>query len=63
VDPLEPLPASGVAGAFLVRPGFAAIRDAFRCHGIDESVRQELPSIVSIEVEVGDASGRLDLGE
>ena len=50
-------------GAFLVRPGFAAIRDAFRCHGIDDSVRKELRSIVLVEVEVRDASGPLDLGE
>lgn len=50
-------------GTFLVRPGFAAIRDAFRCHGIDDSVRKELRSIVLVEIEVHDASGPLDLGE
>jgi hypothetical protein len=45
-------------GAYKVRPGFRAIRDAFRSHGITERVRQEMRTIVLLEFEVRGASTR-----
>ena len=49
--------------AYLVRPGYRAIRDAYRCHGIDEDTRRELRSIVLLEFEVHGASQPLELAQ
>ena len=50
-----------MVGSYRVRPGFRAIRDAFRCHGVTERVRQEMRTIVLLEFEVRGATGPLDL--
>ena len=51
------------SGVYWISPGFGALRDALRCQGDKEYVREQLGSLMLIELEVTDAVEPLDLGE
>ena len=51
------------AGTYVVRPGFAAARDALARHGRQPDVREALATVVLIEIEVVGAPGRPELGQ
>src|SRR5262245_55188614 len=55
------VPTLRAAGAYRVRPGFQAGRDALLRHGRCEGLRETLSTVVLVEVEVIVATSRPDL--